>query len=61
MNTQKTQKTPPKNPTHIKITKNGARVVYGDNVEIPVSKSLVNRYVEYMLMANENVVIELVP
>jgi len=61
MNTQNSQKTSHKNPTHIKITKNNTYVSYGNGIEIPVSKALITQYVEYMLIANENVVIEIVP
>lgn len=49
------------NTPKIKITKNGARIAYGDNVELPVSIALVRQYLEYMLIANQPITIELVP
>ena len=50
-----------KNSTHIRVAKNNVYVKYHDGIEMPVSKSLIRQYVEYMLIANENVVIEIVP
>ena len=53
-------KTRPQNPTHIKITKNNTYIRHDDGIEIPVSKSWLRQYVEYMLAINGEITIEVV-
>ncbi len=49
-------------PVYIKITKNNVYINRNhDGVEIPVSKTWVRQYVEYMLATNQEVTIEVVP
>ena len=49
-------------PMHIKIAKNGAYIIKKhDGIEIPVSKTWVRQYVEYMLTTNQEIVVEVAP
>ncbi len=52
---------PHKNPTHIKVTKNATHIKYGGGIEVPVSRTWVRQYVEYMLATNQEIVVEVAP
>jgi hypothetical protein len=48
-------------PNKIVVERSGVYVKYHDGIRIPVSKSLVRQYVEYMLIANQEITIEVIP
>jgi len=54
----------PKNPKltspKIVVEKSGVYVKYNDGIRIPVSRALIRQYMEYMLIANQEIAIELV-
>jgi hypothetical protein len=58
MATKNQTKIPPKIPPHVKITKNNAWISHDGIVEIPVSKTWIREYVEYMLVTNQEIIVE---
>jgi hypothetical protein len=50
-----------KNPTYIKVVKSGTYIKYGDEVEVPVSRVWVRQFVEYALVTNQEIVVEVAP
>jgi len=48
------------NSTRVKITKNSTYIKHDDGIEIPVSKTWLRQYVEYMLAVNGEIAVEVV-